>query len=116
LQIGIGVFADLMLRAGVLLLMPVYPDIDFVSVAVVFILGYTARLCQPRAGQSRRVRPAMLVDCRSSAASTWSRRSAVSRAVFVIPFMLAITNFGDARTLAQRGAAVARGARGGGRG
>jgi uncharacterized membrane protein YbhN (UPF0104 family) len=94
-QIGIGV-ADLGFCAlAFYLLMPVYPDIDFVSVAVVFILATLLGFASHAPGSLGVFDAAMLV-----ALPQFTREHLVATLLlyrmlyFVIPFMLAITILG----------------------
>src|SRR5258707_1783743 len=91
-QIGIGV-ADLGFCAlAFYLLMPVYPDIDFVSVAVVFILATLLGFASHAPGSLGVFDAAMLV-----ALPQFTREHLVATLLlyrvlyFVIPFMLAIS-------------------------
>src|SRR6201747_1965254 len=95
LQIGIGV-ADLGFCAlAFYLLMPVHPDIDFVSVAVVFILATLLGFASHAPGSLGVFDAAMLV-----ALPQFTREHLVATLLlyrvlyFVIPFMLAITILG----------------------
>jgi uncharacterized membrane protein YbhN (UPF0104 family) len=95
LQIGIGV-ADLGFCAlAFYLLMPVYPDVDFVSVAVVFILATLLGFASHAPGSLGVFDAAMLV-----ALPQFTREHLVATLLlyrvlyFVIPFMLAITILG----------------------
>jgi uncharacterized membrane protein YbhN (UPF0104 family) len=94
-QIGIGV-ADLGFCAlAFYLLMPVYPDVDFVSVAVVFILATLLGFASHAPGSLGVFDAAMLV-----ALPQFTREHLVATLLlyrmlyFVIPFMLAITILG----------------------
>src|SRR5947209_4449194 len=94
-QIGIGV-ADLGFCAlAFYLLMPVYPDIDFVSVAVVFILATLLGFASHAPGSLGVFDAAMLV-----ALPQFTREHLVATLLlyrvlyFVIPFMLAVTILG----------------------
>jgi uncharacterized membrane protein YbhN (UPF0104 family) len=94
-QIGIGV-ADLGFCAlAFYLLMPVYPDVDFVSVAVVFILATLHGFASHAPGSLGVFDAAMLV-----ALPQFTREHLVATLLlyrmlyFVIPFMLAITILG----------------------
>src|ERR1700709_44549 len=94
-QIGIGV-ADLGFCAlAFYLLMPVYPDIDFVSVAVVFILATLLGFASHAPGSLGVFDAAMLV-----ALPQFTREHLVATLLlyrvlyFVIPFVLAITILG----------------------
>jgi uncharacterized membrane protein YbhN (UPF0104 family) len=94
-QIGIGV-ADLGFCAlAFYLLMPVYPDIDFVSVAVVFILATLLGFASHAPGSLGVFDAAMLV-----ALPQFTREHLLATLLlyrmlyFVIPFMLAITILG----------------------
>jgi uncharacterized membrane protein YbhN (UPF0104 family) len=94
-QIGIGV-ADLGFCAlAFYLLMPVYPDIDFVSVAVVFILATLLGFASHAPGSLGVFDAAMLV-----ALPQFSREHLVATLLlyrvlyFVAPFMMAITILG----------------------
>jgi uncharacterized membrane protein YbhN (UPF0104 family) len=94
-QIGIGV-ADLGFCAlAFYLLMPVYPDIDFVSVAVVFILATLLGFASHAPGSLGVFDAAMLV-----ALPQFTREHLVATLLlyrvlyFVIPFMFAITILG----------------------
>jgi hypothetical protein len=94
-QIGIGV-ADLGFCAlAFYLLMPVYPDIDFVSVAVVFILATLLGFASHAPGSLGVFDAAMLV-----ALPQFTREHLVATLLlyrvlyFVIPFILAITILG----------------------
>jgi uncharacterized membrane protein YbhN (UPF0104 family) len=94
-QIAIGV-ADLGFCAlAFYLLMPVYPDIDFVSVAVVFILATLLGFASHAPGSLGVFDAAMLV-----AMPQFTREHLVATLLlyrmlyFVIPFMLAITILG----------------------
>src|SRR3954452_5228084 len=95
-QIGIGV-ADLGFCAlAFYLLMPVYPDVDFVSVAVVFILATLLGFASHAPGSLGVFDAAMLV-----ALPQFTREHLVATLLlyrmlyFVIPFMLAITILGS---------------------
>jgi uncharacterized membrane protein YbhN (UPF0104 family) len=94
-QIGIGV-ADLGFCAlAFYLLMPVYPDIDFVSVAVVFILATLLGFASHAPGSLGVFDAAMLV-----ALPQFTREHLVATLLlyrvlyFVVPFMFAITILG----------------------
>jgi uncharacterized membrane protein YbhN (UPF0104 family) len=94
-QIGIGV-ADLGFCAlAFYLLMPVYPDVDFVSVGVVFILATLLGFASHAPGSLGVFDAAMLV-----ALPQFTREHLVATLLlyrmlyFVIPFMLAITILG----------------------
>jgi uncharacterized membrane protein YbhN (UPF0104 family) len=94
-QIGIGV-ADLGFCAlAFYLLMPVYPDVDFVSVAVVFILATLLGFASHAPGSLGVFDAAMLV-----ALPQFTREHLVATLLlyrmlyFVIPFMIAITILG----------------------
>jgi uncharacterized membrane protein YbhN (UPF0104 family) len=94
-QIGIGV-ADLGFCAlAFYLLMPVYPDVDFVSVAVVFILATLLGFASHAPGSLGVFDAAMLV-----ALPQFTREHLVATLLlyrmlyFVFPFMLAITILG----------------------
>jgi hypothetical protein len=94
-QIGIGV-ADLGFCAlAFYLLMPVYPDVDFVSVAVVFILATLLGFASHAPGSLGVFDAAMLV-----ALPQFTREHLVATLLlyrmlyFVMPFMLAITILG----------------------
>src|SRR3954471_5397352 len=94
-QIGIGV-ADLGFCAlAFYLLMPVYPDVDFVSVAVVFILATLLGFASHAPGSLGVFDAAMLV-----ALPQFGREHLVATLLlyrmlyFVIPFLLAVTILG----------------------
>src|SRR3954468_20595935 len=95
LQIAIGVVVLWFCALPFYLLMPVYPDIDFVSVAVVFILATLLGFASHAPGSLGVFDAAMLV-----ALPQFTREHLVATLLlyrmlyFVIPFMLAITILG----------------------
>ena len=95
LQIGIGVVDLGFCALAFYLLMPVHPDIDFVSVAVVFILATLLGFASHAPGSLGVFDAAMLV-----ALPQFTREHLVATLLlyrvlyFVIPFMLAITILG----------------------
>jgi len=95
LQIAIGVVDLGFCAMAIYLLMPVHPDIDFVSVAVVFILATLLGFASHAPGSLGVFDAAMLV-----ALPQFGREQLVATLLlyrvlyFVIPFMLAITIMG----------------------
>ena len=108
LQILIGVVDLGFCALAMYLLMPTQPDIDFVSLAVVFILATLLGFASHAPGSLGVFDAAMLVALPQFGKEQLLATLLVFRILyFLIPFAIAISIMGDPRTLAQRGAALA---------